>query len=485
MWQCELCKNTNDDGDVRCRICGVARPKAAVPEKAQQGKIAETEKTSSGRREKSGREKSGPEKGGRNKLVPVVIALAAVLVLVLLAGVGAFYVKSKLDQQAEIDTIIEEAQVLADAEDFVGAIARIEDGIDEYSDEGKFQDKLDEYQISLTNQQITTVIANADALAANGAYEGAIELVEGCLADYPSNASLQGKLTEYNAVLSAQVKAQTLADAQALADIGEYESAMSMIKASQEVYGADEEYDIAYKTYHKAYSLAEANAYVDGGDYASAITLLSDAQKVNANDVDLISTYNTYCDSYVASVLSSADAFFEDRKIDEAIAEVTTALKVLPSNQTLQDKKDELQAAKPIAITSLNQLNAKYWTWNEETVEDPFGNDYSSCCNFFVKTNTTITPSYVEYRVYGNYSYLTGIIAPHADIGERYNGVVQVYADDVLVYTSPTVTQKTDAFNFEVDISGTEYIKIVITLNDMTFSTAYGKVFIADVQLWP
>ena len=417
--------------------------------------------------------------------VPKTAIIGIVLVITLAIGAAAIWgVGAAADREA-IAEIVDEADALANAENYDGAIAKVEEGLDEYPNSDELDDKLKELTGLQTDYEISAIIAGAEELASGADYNGAIEKLEAGLALYPDSATLRDKVTEYTDALAAEVKAQTLSDAKALADAGEYESAMSMIKAAKEAYGTNKEYDEAYAVYHKAYSLEEAKAYVDNGDYASAITLLSNAQKINANDVDLISTYNAYCDSYVASVVTNADAFLAERKMDEALAEVNAALKVLPSNQTLKDKKDELQAAKPIAITSLDQLNAQYWTWNEKTAEDPFGNDYSSSCNYFVKTNQTITPSYVEYRVYGKYSCLSGIISPHADIGERYNGVIQVYADDVLVYTSPTVTQKTDAFPFEVDISGAEYIKIVITLNDMTFSQPYGKVLIADVQLWP
>ena len=418
---------------------------------------------------------------------PKIAKAAVIIVLVLVVGIASTAILGvgAAAKQETIAKIIDEANVLANSENYGEAIAKVQEGLEEYHNSDELDDKLNELTALQTDFEIAAVIAEADKLASGADYEGAIAKLEAGLSLYPNSTSLQNKVSEYTDALSVEDKAQTLADAKALADAGEYESAMSLIKAAQEAYGTNKEYDDVYATYHKAHSLEEAKAYVDGGDYASAIVLLSNAQKINANDVDLISTYNAYCDSYVTSVLTNTDAFLAEKKLDEAIAEVNAALKVLPSNQALKDKKDELQAAKPIAITSLDQLNAQYWTWNEKTAEDPFGNDYSSSCNYFVKTNQTITPSYVEYRVYGNYSCLSGIISPHANIGERYNGVIQVYADSVLVYTSPTVTQKTDAFTFEVDISGAEYIKIVITLNDMTFSQPYGKVLIADVQLWP
>lgn len=416
--------------------------------------------------------------------LPAVLSI--VLVLALLVGAGAFLVKMNMDKQAEIDTIIEEAQVLADAEDFVGALAKIEDGLDEYSDEDKLQDKLDEYQVSLTNQQITAIIANADSLASKGDYEGAIELVEAGLEDYPDNSALQEKNTEYNAALAAQVKAKTLADAQALADIGEYESAMSIIKAAQEAYGEDKEYDTAYKSYHKAYSLEDAAILADSGDYAGAITLISNAQKINENDVDLISAYNAYCDSFIQIILVDADAFTAEWKIDEAIGVVKSGLKTIPDSPQLNEKLERLNASKPVSITSLTSINASKWYWNEDNPMDPFGNSYASGCNYVVFHNQSSSERSVEYRTYGEYSTLTGVIAPHADIGQKITCTVLVYADDQLVYTSPAIVQKTDAFTFSADVSGAEYVKIEVRFNDTNpFDVFVDRLIISDVKLWP
>ena len=419
----------------------------------------------------------------KNKL-PAVLSI--VLVLALLVGAGAFFVKMNMDKQAEIDAIIEEAQVLADAEDFVGAIAEIEAGLDEYSDEDKLQDKLDEYQAALADQQITVLIVNAEALATNGDYEGAIELVEGGLVDHPDNSALQGKITEYNAALSAQLKAQTLADAQALADAGEYESAMSMIKAAQEVYGADKQFDTAYKSYHKAYSLDAAATLADSSDYAGAITLISNAQKINANDLDLISAYNLYCGSFIQIILADADTLTAEQRFDEAISVVESGLKTIPNDSQLTEKLKNINASKPIPITNLASINSSKWNWNQYDPTDPFGNSYADGCNYVIFHNQSSSERSVEYRTYGEYSTLTGVIAPHANIGKSITCTVLVYADDQLVYTSPTVGQKTDAFTFSADISGAEYVKIMVRFSDTNpFDVFVNRLIISDVKLWP
>ena len=423
---------------------------------------------------------SAPKK--RSKL-PAVMSI--VLILVLLVGVGAFFAKSYLDKQAEIDTIIESAHVLADAEDFVGAIAKIEDGLDEYPDEDKLQEKLDEYQVSLTNQQITTIIADADSLASNGDYEGAIKLIEEGLSDHPNNSSLQEKLTEYNTELAAHVKAQTLTDAQALADVGDYKSAMSVIANAQTQFGVDKDFDAAYAQYRKADALQRAEKAVSAGDYPTAINIISTEKSNSPADPDILSAYNEYTDAYVSNVLAATDLLMADRKHADALAEITAALKVLPNNEQLLNRQTEINAAKPISITTLTPVNRDDWGgWNEGSPVDPFGNDYSTACNYVIFHGYDLgirvnEEHYEEYRLYGKYSLLTGSIVDHIDCPEDRINRLQIYADDTLVYTSVDLTRKTDAINFAIDVTGVEYVKIVV----YTDSGAY--CILSNVQLWP
>ena len=411
--------------------------------------------------------------------------LSVVLVLALLVGAGAFLVKMNMDKQAVIDTIIEEAQVLADAEDFVGAIAKIEDGLDEYPDEDKLQEKLDEYQVSLTNQQITTIIADADSLASNGDYEGAIKLIEEGLSDHPNNSSLQEKLTEYNTELAAHVKAQTLTDAQALADVGDYKSAMSVIANAQTQFGADKDFDAAYAQYRKADALQRAEKAVSAGDYPTAINIISTEKSNSPADPDILSAYNEYTDAYVSNVLAATDLLMADRKHADALAEITAALKVLPNNEQLLNRQTEINAAKPISITTLTPVNRDDWGgWNEGSPVDPFGNDYSTACNYVIFHGYDLgirvnEEHYEEYRLYGKYSLLTGSIVDHIDCPEDRINRLQIYADDTLVYTSVDLTRKTDAINFAIDVTGVEYVKIVV----YTDSGAY--CILSNVQLWP
>ena len=91
-----------------------------------------------------------------------------------------------------------------------------------------------------------------------------------------------------------------------------------------------------------------------------------------------------------------------------------------------------------------------------------------------------------EYRVYGKYKYISGALSPHADINEDAYSQVKIYADDKLVYTSPAIGRKTDLVKFNADISGADYIKIVVEVKRREEKDGNNKdsLILMDVQLW-
>ena len=108
-------------------------------------------------------------------------------------------------------------------------------------------------------------------------------------------------------------------------------------------------------------------------------------------------------------------------------------------------------------------FKGEYWSWEQD------------------KAITT-----AEYRVYGKYKYISGALSPHADINEDAYSQVKIYADDRLVYTSPAIGRKTDLVNFNADISGADYIKIVVKVmqSGTSHSESKNSLILMDVQLW-
>lgn len=229
-------------------------------------------------------------------------------------------------------------------------------------------------------------------------------------------------------------------------------------------------------------ALEIAANYAKNGDYLSAFKALTYIRESQAADAELVSAYNKYCEQYASQIISVVDEKVSQKDFDGAISALNVALKNLPGNEVLLSKQEEVKAMQPIPITTLLTVNASEWEeWNEGVPSDPFGNDYSVACNYVCigKKNGERRNTYVEYRLYGKYETITGTIAPHNSCDNGPVAYLQIYADDELVYTSPDIDRKTDAIPFSVNISGADYIKIVVR-------TYYGAVVIlSDIRLWP
>ena len=90
---------------------------------------------------------------------------------------------------------------------------------------------------------------------------------------------------------------------------------------------------------------------------------------------------------------------------------------------------------------------------------------------------------YSEYYTQGSYNVLSMKVAPYIYTGENSKAYIEVYADDVLVYTSPTITRKTQPFVCEVDIEDAQYINIVANVYTGSGGTTTA-IILSEMKIW-
>ena len=323
--------------------------------------------------------------------MPVVIA--AVLAVVLLVGAGIFAVPKLLDGGDSTD----------------------------YS-------KFDE-------EQIASIINEADALAAEEDYEGALVKIQTGLVTYPKSADLQNKADEYTDALNAQIKEKTLAEAKTLADSGDYVSAIALIKNAQETQGDDAEYQSAFKTYSSAYKtevIASADALAANGDYVGALEAVGTASAVVGNDAELSAKATEYENNYVAGIIEQADGLLVVGEFDSAETLVNEAKKQFPQNEQLKAEAEKIKKARPVYL--LNEV-------------DPYKTPYGYSDNAMFKMGGETYTHGFTCRGYGDnpvgnqtyfnldakyslMSFTAGIVEDH----ERTVNIT-IYADGDPIYT--------------------------------------------------
>lgn len=343
--------------------------------------------------------------------------------------------------------------------------------------------ELNAVQIYVDNlNESRTNFATAESFYATGDYAEAIKNYRLVIEDDENYTAAVGKLTD----AVNKYRDEILGKTEEYADVELYFEAVALLNEALEIIPNDTKITEQIRIYEKnnveklkADALVTAAEYAKNGDYLNAFKTLTSVIKGQATDAELVSAYNEYCAQYVIQIVSEVDVKISDKDFDGAISSLNAALKNLPDNEALTSKLEEVKGKQPIPITTLTAINSGKWgEWNNGSPQDPFGNDYSEACNYVI-SHWDGGEKYIEYRTYGKYTTLTGEIAPHTSIEENKKGYLQVFVDDVLVYTSNDIGRKTDAISFEVDISGAEYIKIIINTD------YHGYLILSNVLLWP
>ena len=185
--------------------------------------------------------------------VPVVIV--SVLAVMILVGAGIFAIPKLLDGDDSANPSETSSETTSETTDY---------------------SEFDE-------EQIASIISEADALAAEEDYEGALAKIQTGLTIYPKSEELQDKADEY----TAQLKAKTLDEAKALADSSDYIGAITKIQETETVIGEDAELTSAKKEYEDLYVtsvIEEADTLISNGEDDSALDLLNNAAQVVPNN---------------------------------------------------------------------------------------------------------------------------------------------------------------------------------------------------------
>lgn len=326
-------------------------------------------------------------------------------------------------------------------------------------------------------KEIESILTEAATYADAGDYANAVKSITDGLTRYPEEESLTAKKTEYENKQVAQSKQDALEQAAAYAAVGNYKSALETVQLAQKQLGNDADLLQKVAEYTDGYKKATINAaaqYEQSRDYLNAYKTIADALKLVDSDASLNVKLSLYEQNYADAVVAEADSKAAALDFDGARSLLNAALKEIPNNETLKTKLSQISSAQPVSLASLTPINGGF-DWGNGEPKDPFGNDYSASGTYTIvnRGNT------VEYRVYGNYSKITMTIAPEQGISSGDSACIQLYADDVLVKTSPTITRKTDAVQFSVPIEGAEYISIVHS------GDYWGSLILSNIQLWP
>lgn len=340
------------------------------------------------------RNKSGLQGKKSLKIGHLILVL---LVIAVLAGGGMLAIRQLFKND------IETTESAADA--FTNDMEKADDGKDNvYS--------------AYDKEQIAAIIAEADVLAADGDYEGALTKIKAALVTYPKSEELKSKETEYTEAFTAQVKAK---------------------------------------------KLEEANNLANSGDYIGAYRQIAEAIAIIGEDPELRAKATEYEDSYVSTTVIEINEYIEENDFNSAKNLLTTALAVFPTNQTLLAESEVLKNAMPKSIMDVcppyKTKHCEMWTNLSMG-----GNKYAAGFSIGAKTGFTNwgEEGYALFNLSKKYRMLSFEVGNIDERGSETGQALYLYLDNQLVW-SLDLDPEALPTRYDIDVSGATQMKFVGT----------------------
>lgn len=166
--------------------------------------------------------------------------------------------------------------------------------------------------------------------------------------------------------------------------------------------------------------------------------------------------------AYSTAVIGWADSLADEKNYAKACSILNSAKNYLTDTADVENRYAFYQGYIPVPLKDLKNLyyenpNTCIWT----IVKDSFGNTHRNV--HAVNTTSGYLPGGdLDYILDGKYTNLTATIAcAEGETGGEAN-YFEIFADDVLIYSSEAVYNTTKPYEINVDITGTQYLKIRI-----------------------
>lgn len=266
---------------------------------------------------------------------------------------------------------------------------------------------------------------------------------------------------------------------------GNYTEATAVLDTAEQLLGAHPEIKAQRQKVAKAQLLNTASSYEKSGDYASAINAIQGSDAELQNDAEILQKLNSLKTTYRNKVISDADAALKKSGYSEAIRIANNGLSVLPDDSTILAKIEGYKAYAPVSLEDITRTNGDDYSF-EDSAKDPRGTVYSNVLllesDWVGGWDHPILAGEVEFYTARKYSTFECTLVPNDDFSKSEKakgGQLQIYADGKLVYTSETLSYKTNGIKVSVNIENAEYITFKV-VNNSYESNYCASMFLVD-----
>lgn len=216
-------------------------------------------------------------------------------------------------------------------------------------------------------------------------------------------------------------------------------------------------------------AIEEAKSRVESYGYSSALSYLQnqyDSSDYLKDDKKILEQINTYADEAV----KKADTDCAEGNYNDAIESLTYCTESLSDGDAktkIQQKIDDITKNMPTALNSIDVTNGeRLYNGNYRDMTDVLGNEYTSNNK---KYATLYSSKYYsdeiasgEFYLGKQYAQLQGTIAVESG-ADNIKANVQILNGTKVLYTSPTLTNKSKPIDIVVDVKDVEWLTIKVS----------------------
>lgn len=378
------------------------------------------------------------------------------------------------DEKKQIEAIIEEAERLVEDGKLEDGISKLEEGLATYPTSTDLKEELEIYKKQQYDEEKQMVLDEAKAFVEQDNFRSAVIVLKNALGENPSDEDYIATYEQY----CNEYEKDVLSQVESLSEAGEFEKAIVELDLALLVLPENERLNDSKNdcverknTAIRTEAMNSADAKAQEGDYIGAYQIIHEALGKIGTDSVLSEAEKMYEDAYVKSITTQVDAYLTEQNISAAKELITTARTYLPNNYTLYQYKQNIEQYKTVLLDSMVKKLSSDWQWNKGEVIDVAGNYYTDLLNYSIMVDEYGSNNgYIEYALNERYATFSFEYMPYYGYGASSEIYIRIYVNDVLRYTSPLITAKTEKVAVSLDVSDAEYIKVCMDSVDSTSS---------------
>ena len=407
---CKACDTEYSDELNSCPVCGSNKYYSAEElkeEEERQKKELQNHRRSVGK---------GP------KLKYRIRQIAAILILLILISVPAYYINRNIQYNREIKQLYD-----------IGV---------EFYEDGDIEDAIEYLLLVPTNSKY---------------FNSAQEILEDCYARYIADIEKKVNLSLKE---------------------NDFDTAMDIVNEALGVLPDEKMIDDLYNevlSKYKSYVLSKAKQYADDNNYPDAIYLLEEAYEKSDFDVEIESLLSSYKNTYRDAVIKQARKMLDKEGYEKAMGYLSAARDVLRDDEKLNQAIEEFKQYQPVYLYEMEPYEVSQYaeignSWMELS-KDNYGNQYIERSVLSpASIGFTTGTGHIRYNINKQYNVLEGTIyVPYEsrNIKSSSNYLrsfgptrIWIYGDGTKLYTADKLFETDKPYRFSVDVTGVEFLEI-------------------------